>query len=214
MAITTYSELQTAIQNWVARDDSTFTDRIPEFISLAESDMNREVSLRENRVRYTTTTTSGDEYVDVPDDLRKIISFRVDADADSSLLFVTPEQMNTLFRSGYTGQPQRFTVVGSDFRLGPTPDAAYTLELVYERNFPPLSDTNTTNGVLTRHPEMYLNGALHHAHNWLQDETKAAYYGQLFLRGMEKVRTDERDIRGGSLQVRSDVAADVGMGGI
>ena len=37
MAIGTYAELKTAIANFLARDD--LTDRIPEFISLAEARM-------------------------------------------------------------------------------------------------------------------------------------------------------------------------------
>ena len=39
MAIGTYSELQTAVANWLDRDD--LTDRIQEFIALAEARMNR-----------------------------------------------------------------------------------------------------------------------------------------------------------------------------
>ena len=48
MAIGTYAELQTAVANWLDRDD--LTDRIPEFIALAEAKMNRNlrISLMEN----------------------------------------------------------------------------------------------------------------------------------------------------------------------
>ena len=48
MAIGTYAELQTAVANWLDRDD--LTDRIPEFIALAEAKMNRvlRISLMEN----------------------------------------------------------------------------------------------------------------------------------------------------------------------
>ena len=39
MALSTYSDLTTAVANWTARAD--LTSRIPEFIKLAESDFNR-----------------------------------------------------------------------------------------------------------------------------------------------------------------------------
>ena len=39
MAISNYTELKTAVANWLDRDD--LTDRIPEFIALAESRFNR-----------------------------------------------------------------------------------------------------------------------------------------------------------------------------
>jgi hypothetical protein len=45
MAIGTYSELQTAVANWLGRDD--LTDRIPEFIDLAEARLSRALEPRE-----------------------------------------------------------------------------------------------------------------------------------------------------------------------
>ena len=44
MAITTYAELKTAVANFLARSD--LTDRIPEFISMAEARMGRELETR------------------------------------------------------------------------------------------------------------------------------------------------------------------------
>jgi len=43
MAINTYATLQTAVANWLDRSD--LTDRIPEFIALAEARMNRVLRL-------------------------------------------------------------------------------------------------------------------------------------------------------------------------
>ena len=43
MAINTYATLQTAVANWLDRSD--LTDRIPEFIALAEARMNRNLRL-------------------------------------------------------------------------------------------------------------------------------------------------------------------------
>ena len=58
MAIGTYAELQTAVANWLDRDD--LTDRIPEFIALAEAKMNRNqrISLMDN-VRTAITMAAG-----------------------------------------------------------------------------------------------------------------------------------------------------------
>lgn len=49
MAITSYSELSTAVANWLERDD--LTSRIPEFISLAEARHRREIRLRQQQKR-------------------------------------------------------------------------------------------------------------------------------------------------------------------
>ena len=41
MSITTYSELKTAIANWLNRDDLTAV--IPDFVSLVVADLNRKL---------------------------------------------------------------------------------------------------------------------------------------------------------------------------
>ena len=63
MAVTTYAELQTALDNWLARTD--LQSRHPEFIALAEARMNRELETRGQAKRVTTTTTADDAYVTV-----------------------------------------------------------------------------------------------------------------------------------------------------
>ena len=55
MAITTYSELQTAIANFLARDD--LTSRIPEYIELAEARMSRELDTRSQEKRATAPSS-------------------------------------------------------------------------------------------------------------------------------------------------------------
>ena len=58
MAIGTYAELQTAVANWLGRDD--LTARIPEFIDLAEARLSRELETREQEKRATASTAGSD----------------------------------------------------------------------------------------------------------------------------------------------------------
>ena len=66
MAIGTFDELKTAVANWLGRDD--LTDRIPEFIALAEGRMNRTIFARAQEVRATATLTAEDAYTALPTD--------------------------------------------------------------------------------------------------------------------------------------------------
>ena len=56
MAIGTYAELQTAVANWLDRGD--LTERVKEFIDLAEARMNRVLRLQ-LMVSIDTTTLGG-----------------------------------------------------------------------------------------------------------------------------------------------------------
>ena len=51
MAISNYTELNTAVANWLDRDD--LTDRIPEFIALAEARFNRLLRIRAMEEKQT-----------------------------------------------------------------------------------------------------------------------------------------------------------------
>jgi len=85
------------------------------------------------------------------------------------------------------------------------PDAVYTVEIIYVGEITPLSATNTTNTILSRHPDAYLSGALVEAYTYLMDESRAQVYDQKFSRAIAEIQKDsERAHYGtGSLQIQS-----------
>ena len=89
MAITTYSELQTAIANFLARGD--LTTQIPDFITLAEARMSRELDTRSQERRATAATAAGDEFISLPTDLRKIRLVNLNTDPIDVLEYAAPE---------------------------------------------------------------------------------------------------------------------------
>ncbi len=60
MAISTYAELKTGIANWLDRTD--LTDKIPDFIALAESRHRRDFKIRRMETRVTANTIADTEY--------------------------------------------------------------------------------------------------------------------------------------------------------
>ena len=87
MAITTYSELQTAIAEFLARTD--LTSDIKNFISLAEARMSRELSTRSQEKRVTATTTADDEFISLPTDLREIRVIKLNSSPQRVLEYYT-----------------------------------------------------------------------------------------------------------------------------
>ena len=57
MSITTYSELQQAIADWLERAD--LTARIPDFIALFEATANRRLRLRQQEAVASLTPSAG-----------------------------------------------------------------------------------------------------------------------------------------------------------
>lgn len=202
MAFSTYSELKTSIANFLARDD--LTSQIPDFIRLAEARMSRELDARSMEKRATATTVAGDSYISLPTDLREIRNVQLNTDPVKTLDYYTVQMINTDYAGQGQGKPKAYSIVGTEILLKPTPDAAYTLEIVYGENVQALSDEDTNNTILLRHPDAYLYGSLMNAYTYLMDETRASQYDQLFTRIMDEIIRDTEKARyGGVLSMKT-----------
>lgn len=200
MAITTYAELKTAIADWLNRDDLTAT--IPNFISLAEAQFNR--TIRHRKMVTRSNATLDTPYFAVPADWLQNIRFQLNTNPTTPLLFVTPEQASEeRLTYSASGQPLFYTMVGQQFQVVPSPDTSYDSELLYYAKIPALSDSVTTNWLLTESPDIYLYGALVQSAPYLKEDERigvwAGLYQQLFS---DMMLADER-ARIGSSKLKS-----------
>ena len=201
MAISTYTELQTAVDNWLARTD--VAGRSPEFIALSEARMNRELETRSQEKRVTASTVADDAYVSLPTDVRRIRHVRLNTNPKTILRFLSPEAIDADYPSSGTGKPRAFSVIGTEIYFRPIPDAVYTAEILYVADIDALGDSTATNTILSRHPDAYLHGALAEAFGYLLDEPRASRHEQLFSRAIAEIKADEDRAKfGGSLAVR------------
>jgi len=203
MSISTYSELQTAIAGFLARDD--LTAQIPNFIQLAEARMSRELETRSQEKRSTATLTSGDEYIALPTDLREVRQVKLNTDPLTVLTYYSPVALDQEYPSAGSGRPRGFSIIGAEMKLRPIPDSGYTAEIVYIGGLVALSDSNATNNVLSRSPDAYLYGALAEAYAYLLDEARAAQYMARFNTALEEIKVDEQRAHygTGALQISS-----------
>jgi hypothetical protein len=175
MAISTYTELQAAVANWLARDDLTL--RIPEFITLAEAKFNRVLlhPRMETRDTLTVNTLLTDpEYLDLPTDFQTMRYARLSGEVGKPRLqFMTQTQMEDYrySRDNVAGVPVYFSIVGDQMELAPTPNQDYDVEIVYRANLPALASTST-NWLLTLAPDLYLYGALLEASPYIQNDER------------------------------------------
>jgi len=184
MAITNYSELQTAVANWLARS-SLSTSQVSEFIALAESLFKRQPlprtspnlgGVRGNKTRASGTLTSGTNSLTLPADFQEMDSFTLTAAPETVLVFVSPEQLRQYSRAS-TGKPKYFSIADV-VEFDVTPDSAYAYEMTYYPGIPALSVSNTTNWLLTKFPDVYLSASLFWANRYLMSEEAAGWAAQ------------------------------------
>lgn len=175
MAISSYTELLAAAANWLARDD--LTARIPEFITLCEAKLNRELYVRQMETRSTTTTDTTDtepEFISLPTDFQSMRRVRLSSvTGKPRLLYLNGTQADE-FRYGSAntaGQPTHFTIMGTEMELIPTPDATYTIEMVYRKYIPALA-SSSTNWLLTLAPDAYLYGTLLESAPYIKEDER------------------------------------------
>lgn len=190
MAITTYAELQTAVADWLNRSD--LTAAIPNFISLAEAQLNRELRHRKMVTRATLTVSSS--YVNTPSDWLENIRFQLNTNPVTPLVFSTPEQLLEDSQVYITsGQPMFFTVAGTQLQVLPAPDTSYSAELMYYAKIPALSISNTTNWLLTEAPDIYLYATLVQSAPYLKEDERIGTWAGLYQKLLSDIEVaDER----------------------
>lgn len=184
--ISDYTSLQAAVTEYLARDqDTTLIARIPTFIQLAEAKFNRQLFVRQMEQRATALTdvTSDEpEFISLPAGFQSMRRIRVSSvTRKPQLEFMSGIQLDE-FRakiSNMSGRPRYFTVFGDEIELAPTPDADYTIEMVYRQNIPALADS-TSNWLLALAPDLYLYGALLESAPYIKEDNRIQTWGLAF----------------------------------
>lgn len=186
MALTTYAELQSAIASWLNRDD--LTSVIPDFISLAEAQMQRD--LRTSQMVETADLTIDSRYTDLPADWLETI--RLDINGNEAT-WVSPQDMTAKRWNGSgTGEPYLAAPMGTQIEVFPTPDGSYTGVLYYYEKIPVLSVSNTSNWVLDTHPDVYLYGSLIHSAPYLVEDARAQTWASMYAAVVKRANDTSR----------------------
>lgn len=205
MALSTYSELKTAVADFLNRDD--LTSIIPTFITLAEADINRALRHYKMEARATGQQDSGDQFMQVPSDWLENVRMTLTGSGTS---VVRPASRDELAdrrqknENASTKAPYLYAMIDGQFELYPTPSEDTDIELVYYQKVPALSDSNTSNWLLTEAPDVYLYGALVHSAPYLQEDNRSQVWASLYSASLLKLQQSSDNARhsGSGLKMR------------
>lgn len=196
MAVTSYDTLKTAIGAYTHRDDlSAYYD---EFIDLAESNIN--AALRVSEMESSTSVAVTTSALALPDGFLEMREINVSGSPNTTLEYLTPHQLNAQ-KGNESGRPRYYTIKGDAIELYPA--GSYTIDMVYYKSITPLDNTNTTNFVLTRFPEIYLHGTLQWAYTFAQDDQRMQMHSAAFNAAIANTNkmSNRRKFSGAPLQV-------------
>jgi hypothetical protein len=205
MTITNYATLKTAIADFLNRDD--LTSVVPTFIALAEADIQRKV--RHWRMETRSTAQLDTQFSAIPSDWLETIRFYLTTGETSRLELISQAQLLDRKQAdgNLSGIPAYYAMTGAQFELYPVPDGTYAGELLYFAKVPALSDSATTNWLLTNAPDAYLYGALIHSAPYLKDDARIQVWAALYQSAIDSLNDSSNDARhsgtGLRLKIRS-----------
>ncbi len=209
MTIATYTDLQTAVETWLARSsDTDVTGNIADIIRLAEARIRRDLNIESQETDNTTVSISS-EFTALSTLSSQLTKIRRIANVTSSpyytLAYRTPTQLLFDYPSSATGTPKAYTIVSSQLQLRPIPDGTYTFEIDYYKWFDPLA-TTATNTLLTNYPDVYLFGSLAEACLLIGDMDGFALWNGRYKEAADGVQLQDQETAysGARLTIRGD----------
>jgi len=190
MAIQTYGELKTAIQNWLKR--SEVVDRIPEFVELAENRINNQIDGPD--IETVATLTIDAERVALPAGFIEQRSHYIDvADPIQRIQYKAPEAFwdYSLFANA-SGFPSFYTVEGRELVFSPVPDSSYTGKWLCLLRLDRLVNDADTNILLQDHTGLYLYGALIEGSAFLGNDPRALTWATFYDNALDQFREVSR----------------------
>ena len=212
MAISTLADLSSQVAAFLNRQD--LTTQIPVFVQLAESRIaygSKEAPfisepLRIRSMEVSAFATFNAQMIQLPTGYLQQRRLYISGSPNTELVYVTPDLFWKRWLSSTSGTPCEFTVEGENIVLGPTPDVAYTGQILYFKQFTPLVSPTDTNWLLTNAPAVYLNGTLLEAFKYIRNTNQATAYLNSFcgiVNGLNQANKADR--YAGPWQAKTDI---------
>lgn len=201
MSITNYSELKTAVADWLARSD--LTSYIPDFITLGEARIYREMKVRQMEAALSATISSG--VIAVPTGYLSMKHAYVDGSPVRPLIRASLEELYNQYPTRSSDRkPVMFARNGSNFEFGPYPDSDYTIKGVYYKKLDALSDANTSNWLTSDAPDLILFASLLEAEAFIKNDPRLALWEGRYQAAKRNIQEqdDEEDFSGSVMSPR------------
>lgn len=207
--MTDYATLQADVAAYSARGDISAV--APSFIRIAEAWINRRVRILEQETDVELEFDSGNEYMaDLP---TGFLGFRSIVNPDSSdpdCEYMPPAVFDVVSRqprdglSPATPSSAAYTIASGKVKLLSPVGATdpVTLAAVYHKRFLPLSDSNTTNYLLTNHYDLYLKASLREMWDFVDEQAMVDRYERQAEKIVGEIDEEEKGKRRGAPPLR------------
>ena len=186
-----YSELVSNVRDYAEVGSEVLTDSlINTFLVNVENKVQRELDLDAFRKFQFSSFTIGSPFITMPDDFafERGVQIKDQITGDRTWL----QQKDTTFIDEYnvdrsdTGTPKYYANWDQNTLIvAPTPNAAFEIELWYNKTPDRLSSTNTTTYLSNNAPEVLIYGTVVEAFSYLKNPTYVQLYDQKYAQAVQ-----------------------------
>jgi hypothetical protein len=185
--ITDYASLQTAVSDYLARDD--LTSFVPNFIQNCENKLYRTMNIRGEETALSVSISGG--VAAVPSDFKALKFAYYDGTPVDLLDWVALDELYRDYpnRSQTSSNPAVISREGSNFVFGPVATTG-TLKGIYYKKLDPLRTTDST-WYVTNAPDVLLYGSLLESAPFIHNDERLPTWAQLYRDALQTLKDEE-----------------------
>jgi len=194
--VMTYNSLVDNIQVYLERTDAQTISYIPTFIMLAEQVLASQMKFLGNLYVAESAMVANTPIIAKPTDWHKTVSFNITVNgASQPVLLRKYEYLKEYTPNATTGTGAPLYYCDYDYShwfVSPTPDQAYSFEVLYYQRVQPLDASNQTNWYTQYAPQAILFGSLLQAMPYLKNDPRVAMWQQQYDLIVSTLTTEDK----------------------
>jgi hypothetical protein len=193
-SVMTYDSLTENIQSYLERTDAATLDKIPLFIMLAEQVIASEIKFLGNLTVNTSSMVQGSFVIDKPVRWHKTVSMNLLVSGQRQPVLLRKYEYLRQYWPNQTQQSTPLYYADYDYThwiVAPTPDSAYSFEVLYYERVQPLDSTNQTNWFTVYAPQALLYGSLLQAMPFLKNDERIPMWQAQYSAIMQTLKAED-----------------------
>lgn len=194
-AVMTYDSLVADVSSYLERTDTATLEKIPTFIMLAEQIIASQIKFLGNLTVAQSTMVTSEAIIDKPARWRKTVSMNIVVDGKRQPVLLRKYEYLRSYWPDATQEdiPQFYCDYDyTHWLVAPTPDAAYSYEVLYYERPQPLDSSNQTNWFTQYAPQALLYGALLQAMPFLKNDGRVQLWQMMYQQAMDILVAEDK----------------------
>ena len=191
--VLTYDSLTSTVLQYLERKDQAVVNAIPTFISLAEFEIAEQIKTLGQLQVVESAMNVGNPVLQKPARWRKTVSMNVTVNGKKQPVLLRKYEYLKNYWPDATATDVPLYYADTDWDhwyIAPTPDQAYSFEVLYYERVAPLSSTNQTNWITQNAPNAMLFGTLLQAMPFLKNDQRTIFQ-QKYTESLQALKAED-----------------------